>query len=64
MYIFKVIWTESREAILPEGQGHQKMIVGLALNSDSTKLYSIGGEELKRVDVVARRFEHTTECKG
>ena len=40
------------------------MIVGLALNCDSSKLFSIGGEELKRTDIVERKFEKTTECKG
>ena len=56
LILFSVIWHET-VSHLPHGDPHPKQIVGLSLSSDKSKLYSLGGEVLKRLDIASETFE-------
>lgn len=58
-----MIWS-GLDATLPGGQGHTKSIVGISLACDHSRLYSLGGEELRVLSVPDRAFTASTECKG
>jgi hypothetical protein len=59
-----VLWNEDNQSHLPQGAAHTKQVFSVALNSDNTKLFSLGGEEIKVLDLATRTFESAAECKG
>jgi WD40 repeat protein len=59
-----VLWNDAHEAFLPSGPAHSKQIFAVAINSDHTKLFSLGGEEVKILDLATKTFEHSVEAKG